>query len=138
LLESLKNEAAAVREQTTAVDRKRLQYVQVSKWLNTVKQLRDVYEESMALVPWRRKHFLSEHREELEAYDHASNQLQKLGISPEIDLDKVEAMIGQQDERIVSLKEQEKNLDQRITRLQMAMNEVNASETSKERDERGR
>ena len=92
----------------------------------------------MTLVPWRRKHFLSEHREEMEAYDHASNQLQKLGINTEVDLDKVEAMIGQQDERIVSLKEQEKNLDQRITRLKMAMNEVNASETSKERDERGR
>jgi hypothetical protein len=92
----------------------------------------------MTLVPWRRKHFLSEYREELEAYDHASKQLQKLGISPEVDLEKVETMIGQQDERIASLKEQEKNLDQRITRLQLAMNEVNASETSKERDERGR
>ena len=92
----------------------------------------------MALVPWRRKHFLSEHREELEAYDHASNQLQKLGISPEVDLEKVEAMIGQQDERIVSLKEKEKNLDQRITRLQIAVNELNSQDTLLVRDERGR
>ena len=138
LLESLKNEAAAIREQTAAVDKKRLQYVQVSKWLNTVSESRDVHEESMTLVPWRRKHFLSEHREELEAYDHASNQLQKLGISTEVDLDKVEAMIGQQDERIVSLKEQEKNLDWRIRKLRMAQEELTERSEGRGRKEKGR
>ena len=92
----------------------------------------------MTLVPWRRKHFLSEHREELEAYDHASNQLQKLGISTEVDLDKVEAMIGQQDERIVSLKEQEKNLDWRIRKLRMAQEELTERSEGRGRKEKGR
>ena len=103
-----------------------------------MKVLEDVHEEYSRQLPWGRKRFLTEHREELAAYDHASEQLRKLGISPEVDLDKIEAMIEQQDSRISELKQRSRSLDQRITKLKLAHDEINRRDVPKVRVERER
>ena len=113
-----------------------MEVVQVSKWLNTVKVLEDVHEEFSRQLPWGRKRFLTEHREELAAYNHASEQLRKLGISPEVDLDKIEAMIEQQDDRISDLKQRSRSLDQRIAKLKIAQDEITRRDISVAREER--
>ena len=136
VLDSLNSEAADVQQQTSAAEQKRMEFVQVSKWLNTVNVLEDVHEEFSRQLPWGRKRFLTEHREELEAYDHASEQLRKLGISPEVDLDKIEAMIEQQDDRISDLKQRSRSLDQRIAKLKLAQDEINRRDVPMVREER--
>ena len=50
-------------------------------------------------------------------------------------MDKVQAIVDQQDERIASLKQQEQTLDQRIRKLKMAQEEVNGRDTVKHREE---
>lgn len=134
-LDSLNKEAADVQKQTSAAENKRMEFVQVSKWLNTVQLLEDVHWEYARQLPWGRKRFLSEHQGELAAYDHAAGQLQALGISQFVDVDKVQAMVDQQDERIAALKQQERTLDLRIRKLKMAQEEVNGRDTSRAREE---
>ena len=69
------------------------------------------------------------------AADGGLAHLQTLGISPDVDVDKVQAMVDQQDERIAALKQKERTLDQRIRKLKMAQEEVNGRDTSRVREE---
>lgn len=104
------------------VDSKNLQYKRAAKYLLTLREFGDVWNqyEDLGTVSRKGQKFAALHEGELKAYAHAAAQLEKMGVKSNVDPDKVVVLVKEQDARSAELQQRHRDLCQRSDTLKRA------------------
>ena len=118
-IDQLKTRAAEVTESVQSLREKHAQYAQVWKYLRSWRDGMPIAQERDRLRGSKREQFAQLHAGELAMFERAGRQLQKLGVKTEVDPDKLQGLLKDQDARLASLEEDLKKVTTRIDQLRM-------------------
>ena len=116
-LQELKNKAAEIKANIKALDEKNKNYKQVTKYLAIFKKYLPLILEYEKKSFISKKNFYRKYESEILTFEHAENQLKKLGVDTNVDYQKVLNLISQQTEKINELTELFNNTEKRIKEL---------------------
>lgn len=124
-VEELKNKSIEVKMDIKNLDNKNANYKEVAKYLmayNKYLPLKLEYEKQSFIS---KKSYFKKNESELLAFEYAEKQLEKLGVSTNVDSDKVIALVKQQTDKVHELTAVFKQTEKRIDELIKAETVVN-------------
>lgn len=105
------------------INKKNKEYKDVAKYIATFHKylpVKQEYEKQFFFKKW----YAARYQGELQSFDHAAKQLEKLGISSDTDLEKILEMVKYRDQRSKEISEEIKQLKKRMKELQTAQQMV--------------
>lgn len=135
----LSEKATTVRSTMTELSGKNQQYKNAAKYLLAFKQYLPVKQELEKQTLFTKKKFAGLHESELRAFDHAAEQLEKLGVNTNVDPEKVIALVKDQDGKVsdlaAALKEVTTKIDS-IRRAQQIVKDIQRATEQAEHDKK--
>lgn len=129
ITQDLQTQVKDIDRQMEEVASRKEQYQLVAKWLYTVDTYKHIQEEiDHAKLPWTKKKLRSEHQFVLEKLEEARVKLSSYGISEDLSVDKVIAMVDQSTEEIGKLTQDKAVLEKRMEKLETARIEMQRPE----------
>src|SRR5690554_3843138 len=123
----LQEKATSVKATMKLLVEKNHQYKETAKYLLAFNQYLLIKQEAQSvLAPFAKKRFLAEHESEIQAFDHAVAQLEKLGVNTNVDPEKVITLVKDQDNKISELSKYLKEVSARISSIKNAHTLVNS------------
>lgn len=136
---TLSEKATTVRSTMTELSGKNQQYKNAAKYLLAFKQYLPVKQELEKQTLFTKKKFAGLHESELRAFDHATEQLEKLGVNTNVDPEKVIALVRDQDGKVsdlaAALKEVTAKIDS-IRRAQQIVKDIQRATEQPEHDKK--
>ena len=135
-LEELRGRTREVRGTIKTIDDKNTQYKNAAKYLLAYKQYLPVY------IEWQKQSILtkgryeSKYSGELASFKYAAEQLNKMGVNPSVDPDKVLGLIKEQNERVSELSENLKTVSDKIIKLRQAQELVKSIQSNDREQDR--
>lgn len=123
-LDDLREKQASVQASIQALRERRAAYQTVAKQLVTYHTYLPVKLASMELTGKARRSYEQSHEAELSAWKFAEQQLERSGVQPEVDPDKVLGLVGEQTREIEQMEAQAKELAKRAEGLEAARSEL--------------
>lgn len=108
-----------VKDKIKTIDEKNEQYKTATKYLLAYKKYLPIHQDYLKQNTFSKKKYEQKFESELKAFDHASKQLEKLGVNTNVDTEKVIGLIKNQEHEISNLK---KDLEQKTDQLQELRN----------------
>lgn len=118
------HQAALLKEAIRKAEEKSSQYQAVSRYLRIVQRTAPVNQEYQRLLPKAKKGFLAGHKQELDAYHAAMEQLEGAGVLPEVEPARVDELTERYLTEAARLKEELQALLKRAETLQAAMERI--------------
>ena len=119
-VEELRGRAREVRGTIKAIDDKNTQYKNAAKYLLAYNQYLPVYQELQRQTFLTKSKYENKHSGELAAFKYAAERLEKMGVNPSVEPDKVMGLVKEQGDRVVELSGNLKTVDDRIIKLRQA------------------
>lgn len=132
---ALSEKATNVRSTMTEISTKNQQYKNAAKYLLAFKQYLPVKQELERQTIFTKKKFAGLHESELRAFDHAAEQLEKLGVNTNVDPEKVIALVKDQDGKISDLSEALKEVTAKIDSIRRAQQLVKDIQRAAEQEQ---
>lgn len=123
-INELSVKAADVRLTMTELSAKNQQYKDAAKYLLAFRQYLPIKQEYEKQNIFTKKRFAGLHESELRAFDHASDQLEKLGVNTNVDPEKVIALVKDQDGKVSDLAEALREVTDKIDTIRKAQHIV--------------
>lgn len=117
---TMREQAAQIKEKLDLLQEKNKNYNEAVKYLLAFQKFLPYKQELEDQSIFTRKKFESRYEGELKAFDFAAQQLEKMGVRPEVDVDKVKGLIGNQQEQINNLSEKYKQVIAKIEEIRTA------------------
>ncbi len=141
----LQDKSAGVHDLIQQIDQKNLQYKNAAKYLITYNKIFPIYKELQHQSGINKSRFEKKYHGELAEFKYAAEQLEKMGVNPAVDPNKVLSLIQDQDKQASELSGDIKKIDQRITDIRRAQDIVEqlqksgkeGYETKKETEQQG-
>lgn len=137
-LDSLKAKQASLQETVKTLQTRNAAYQTVARQLVTYHDYLPVKLQSMELSGKARRSFEYTHEAELSAWSFAAGQLEKSGVQPEVDPEKVLALIKEQERELKELKAQADRLAEEAKALEDARDELKRVQEDGQRQSRPR
>lgn len=132
---TLSEKATTVRSTMTELSGKNQQYKNAAKYLLAFKQYLPVKQELEKQTLFTKKKFAGLHESELRAFDHAAEQLEKLGVNTNVDPEKVIALVKDQDGKVSDLSAALKEVTAKIDSIRRAQQLVKDIQRAAEQPE---
>ena len=124
-VDALLNRAGELQEQVDTIRKKNMQYKQAAKYLMLYDENKPFQLDLMLKrTSTSREAYKRKHESELKALEHAEEQLEKMGVNPDVDPEKVMELVRQQDEEIRQLVASSQEMTRRVMEIRMARNMV--------------
>ena len=121
----LHKKTAEVREVINQLSSKNQQYKKAAKYLISINKYLPVKLEYESKTGFKKKKYEAAHEGELQMYDHAAEQLTKMGVDLNVDVDKVMGLISNQEEKINTLSAELKGITSKVEELKKAQQIIN-------------
>lgn len=123
-LSQIDEQTSLLQASIAKLEGKNRQYMAVAKQLRIIRHTLPVQQEYERLPPRAKKGFLAGHKRELAAYHAATEQLERAGVLPEVEPERVEELVERQALEMQRLKEELQQLSERAERLSHAQEQV--------------
>ncbi len=125
-LEELQSKVGEVKTTIKTLETKNLQYKEAAKYLLAVQKYAPLAVKRDGLSASSRERFVKNNHQELQYYEHAVSQLEKMSVNRNVDPDKVVELVKSQDEKTAELSEALKGVEERVKRIQQAQRVVDS------------
>lgn len=122
-------EAASLSEKMEEIRKKNSQYKVAAKYLLAYQETLPVQKELEKCGLLHREKYRRQHESELQKHYHAIKQLEKMGVNASVDPDKVIELVRSQDTKVRELTDELEGVQERLSRLQTALQVVDRVES---------
>ena len=130
-LSELQQQAQQIRGTIKEIEDKTSQYKKAAKYLIAFNQYLPVKQEASQQNPLFKKKFERQHESELQAFDYAAEQLEKLNVNTNVDPEKVLALVKNQEEKGAELSASLKTVTEKLESIQDAKDIVREIQQNK-------
>ena len=123
-LNSLNELSKSVHGQVKAVDDKNNQYKNAAKYLIAYNQYLPYYQNLQKQSVFSKGKYETKYSGELASFKYAAEQLEKIGVNPTVDPDKVISLVKEQDGKVAELAADLRKVEARILQLRKAYDVV--------------
>lgn len=124
-IDELKLQSSGIRNDMKRLQNLNNQYKDATRYLITYNKYSAIYGQYKSLKKTASKKYYKQYESEILAFEHAYNRLQELGVSLEVNIEKVIELVKNQDATISKLNEEYRTTHERIKKIRMAKETVN-------------
>ena len=128
-INDLNKKTISVKENINQIFLKNEQYKKAAKYLIAINKYLPIKLEYEGKSGFKKKKYETVHEGEITMYNHAAEQLNKMGVDLNVDPDKVMALISSQEEKIKTLSAELKGIVDKIDKIKLSQQVINNIKT---------